>query len=175
MDLKSGTLIIKNISGPVPTFMNTKEKLAFKNTLKAACKRIIGQRIASLRMAVAQAQLAANQEEKSSAGDKHETSRAMGHLEQELQSSQLAAHLKELGSLHGVNTDVIYATPVAGSVVRCTNVCFFIGCGLGKQVVEGVSIVFLSAHAPLARSLILKKAGESLVFNGEQNYITEVF
>jgi hypothetical protein len=36
------------------------------------------------------AQQSANSEEKSSAGDKYETSRAMGHLEKDMHARQLA-------------------------------------------------------------------------------------
>ena len=45
---------------------------------------MIKQRIAAATLAIENAQSAANAEEKSSAGDKYETSRAMSHLEKDM-------------------------------------------------------------------------------------------
>lgn len=47
------------------------ERLAHKHLLKQYCEQIILQRIAIARQAMDNAQAAANQEEKSSAGDKY--------------------------------------------------------------------------------------------------------
>jgi hypothetical protein len=155
--------------------MNETEKLAFKSRLKTLCYSIIKQRITAVKSAIEEAQQAANFEEKSSAGDKYETSRAMGHLEKDMHSRQLAAHLKELAELDLVNTGKVYAVPAAGAFVRCSRVSFFIASGSGRQVLDGDSIVFLSPYAPLAKTLYLKKKGDRFVFNGVEEVIEEVF
>jgi hypothetical protein len=155
--------------------MTEQEKIDYKNKLKQACRSIIEQRITTTRAAINQAQHAANQEEKSSAGDKYETSRAMGHLEKDLHSRQLAAHLKELASLHAVNIHQIYSTPANGAFVECSHFSFFIACGLGKQILEGDMIVCLSPHAPLAQSLFLKKKNDMIIFHMIENLITDIY
>jgi len=82
--------------------MNDVEKIALKNTLKQYALALIEQRIATAREAIDQAQQAANQEEKSSAGDKYETGRAMGHLQKDMYARQLSENRKELAILHAV-------------------------------------------------------------------------
>ena len=155
--------------------MTQHQKTAFKNTLKQLCYSIIEQRIIATKAAIEEAQQAANLEGKSSAGDKYETSRAMGHLEKDMQSGQLAAQLKELASLHMVNTERLYEVPSTGSFIQCTHVSFFIGCGLGKQLHKGKAVIFLSPYAPLAKTLFLKKKGDSIVFSGVQSIIIDVY
>jgi hypothetical protein len=151
------------------------DKIAFKNRLKQAGGAIIEQRIAAARTIIANAQEAANSEEKSSAGDKYETARAMGHLEREMHEKQLAQQINELALLRSVKTEVMYDTAVTGACVVCDGLLFFIAAGLGKQTVDGVQLIYLSPQAPLAKLLWLKKAGEQFVFNGAQTTITAVY
>jgi transcription elongation GreA/GreB family factor len=47
--------------------------------------------------------------------------------------------------------------------------------GLGKQQVEGLTILFVSPMAPLARSLQGKKPGDVIPFNGASVVIEEVY
>jgi hypothetical protein len=63
-------------------------------------------RIRVAKEAMQQAQQAANAEEKSTAGDKYETGRAMAHLEKEKAAAQLfeANKLKEV--LHKINPEI---------------------------------------------------------------------
>src|SRR4051794_16097612 len=100
------------------------EKIQFKNSLRQWGLSLIEQRIATAREAADNAQQAANQEEKSSAGDKYETGRAIGHLQKDMYAGQLAAHLKDLAALKAVDTDMLYSKPVAGSFDNCGNCAF---------------------------------------------------
>jgi hypothetical protein len=155
--------------------MNEQEKFIFKNKLKQFCSNLINQRIEAAKTAIENAQQSANNEEKSSAGDKYETGRAMGHLDREMHSRQLNENLKELSTLHAINTDVIYDGVVSGAFVKCSNISFFIAAGLGKQTIDGDTILFLSPNAPLAKLLQYKKAGEQFLFNGKDILIDEVY
>jgi len=155
--------------------MDDPEKIAFKNRLKRWALVLIGQRITASREAIDQAQQSANSEEKSSAGDKYETGRAMGHLQKDMHSRQLAESIKELAALHAINIGILYPHGTAGAYVRAEGVDLFIIAGLGKQVVEGRLIFFLSPQAPLAKMLQDKKAGDHVVFNGQSHSILEVF
>lgn len=130
------------------------------------CEQTINERIANTREAMDNAQNAANGEEKSSAGDKYETSRAMSHLEKDMHARQLMNHLRELSALRAVKADTIYHTPVTGALVECAGISFFIAAGLGKQFIDGAPIIFLSPESPLAKKMAGKKAGDTIVFNG---------
>ena len=135
---------------------------------------MIGERISITKMAIGNAQQAANNEEKSSAGDKYETGRAMNHLERDMHTRQLAEHLKELAMLREINTDIIYSASTAGALIQCKQESFFIAAGLGKQIVDGQPIFFLSPYAPLAKLLLHKKAGDHFLFSGRDVEIREV-
>ncbi|HMC85967.1 MAG TPA: hypothetical protein VKI61_10590 [Chitinophagaceae bacterium] len=69
--------------------MTAADKILFKNNLKQFCQLTIEQRIAAAKEIIQNVQEAANNEEKSSAGDKYETGRAMGHLQKDMHSRQL--------------------------------------------------------------------------------------
>lgn len=155
--------------------MTDPEKILFKNELKQFALAIIGQRISAAKEAIGQAQEAANQEEKSSAGDKYETGRAMGHLQKDMFSRQLAENAKELATLHSIQVDTVYPTATAGAYVECPGIAFFIAAGLGKQVKDGQTIYFLSPQAPLASQLANKKAGEIIRFNSTNLPILDVY
>lgn len=155
--------------------MTDPEKIQFKNRLKQFALDLIGQRISAAKESIAQAQQAANQEEKSSAGDKYETSRAMGHLQKDMHARQLAEHAKEQATLYGVNVDTLFPAATAGAFVSCPGVAFFIAAGLGKQITEGQTIYFLSPQAPLAKALEQKKAGDSIHFNSRNWLIQDVY
>jgi hypothetical protein len=151
------------------------QKISFKNKLKQFGERIIEQRIAATKALINDAQEAANSEEKSTVGDKYETARAMGQLDTEMHSRQLAQHLTDLALLHDVKTDAKYDAAVIGSCIECQNMVFFIATGLGKQTVDGKMVIFLSPHAPLAKLLHHKKAGEDFLFNQVQTKILDVY
>lgn len=155
--------------------MNRNEKIIFKNKLKQFCHHMIGQRIEAAKTTIENAQQAANSEEKSSAGDKYETGRAMNHLERDMHTKQLAENIKELSTLLAIHTDIIYDTIAAGAFIKCTGISFFIAAGLGKQIIDGEIILFLSPNAPLAKLLQNKKTGDHFLFAGKDCAIAEVF
>ncbi|WP_258539158.1 hypothetical protein [Chitinophaga oryzae] len=68
------------------------ERIAHKQLLKQHGEQIFLQRIAVTQRAMDEAQAAANQESKSSVGDKYETARAMSHMEKDMHARQLLAH-----------------------------------------------------------------------------------
>lgn len=154
---------------------SSEDKLAFKQKIKEACVQILEQRIATARAAMKQAQESANSDEKSSAGDKHETSRAMGQLDSEMNAKQLAQALRDIETLHKLSTSAILAKAAPGAVIITENNVFFIGAGLGAIQVEGSEVIALSPAAPLAVQLSSKKEGEAFPFKGKPAAIKAVF
>lgn len=155
--------------------MDITEKIAWKERLKIFCRQQIEQRMAAAKKAAGDAQESANSEEKSSAGDKYETGRAMGHLQKDMHARQLSEHVKELAALQSVNTGILYDHACAGACIVTEHQLFFIAAGLGRQQAEGKEVIFLSPHAPLAAILQNKKQGDSFIFNRATVVITQVF
>ncbi|MEO6356012.1 MAG: hypothetical protein ABIU77_00020 [Ferruginibacter sp.] len=152
------------------------DQLNFKKRLLQHCMLSIQQRIDAALLAMDNAQSAANSEEKSSAGDKYETGRAMSHLEKDMHARQLVANQHELAALTSVDcTTRLHVIVDAGSVVVCDEVKFFIAAGLGKMLFEGETILALSPNAPVAKLLLRKVAGSSFLFNNKIVFIKEVF
>ena len=124
--------------------MTDAEKIAFKNRLKQWASQLIEQRIQSARVAISSAEDSANQEEqKSSVGDKYETTRARDQLEKDMYNRHLAENIKELAALLAIDTQMICPKVMAGAFVRGKEKSFFIAAGLGKQEIDGKTILFL--------------------------------
>lgn len=136
-----------------------------KTELRDHCISIIQDRIAGLITGMAAAQAAANEETKSSAGDKYETARAMNQLEKDMLARQLAENKKELAAMMEVETAGDHDITRAGSLISCNDMDFFILGGLGKMVYRDVTVFVISPNAPLAQSIMGKKAGDSFLFN----------
>lgn len=146
-----------------------------KTSLKEHCIAIIQDRIDGLVRGMAEAQLAANEETKSSVGDKYETARAMNQLEKDMLARQLAENKKELAAMMEVDVTGEYDEVKAGSLIRSGDIYFFILGGLGKMTVEGATVFVISPNAPLARSLMGKKTGDEIQFNRQTMEILELF
>jgi hypothetical protein len=155
--------------------MTDAEKLIWKQTLKEDCIKILHERIAHIEQAMLEARESANSEEKSSAGDKYETSRAMGHLAQEMQSKQLEDAQQELDLINRLNANSIHEIIAPGVVVICKGYIFYISLGLGHTEMGGHKIMLLSPKAPIANLLFQKKAGDNFIFNTKTIEILDVF
>lgn len=121
------------------------------------------------------AQEAANSQDKSTAGDKHETAKAMGQIDAEMNGRQLEEALRELKSIEGCMIEQIHETFVNGSVAVCNAQVYFMLAGLGKLDVANKQVIFISAKAPLSKAMYGKRAGEEVVFNGNRFLLSEVY
>ena len=155
--------------------MTHREKILYKTSLKQWTMDKIHQRARQAEHAGKNAQDAANNEEKSSAGDKYETGRAMAQLETNMHNMLLAGIRKEISQLQALDISRIYDSVVPGSFVRCDEVSFFITAGLGKHVINGLTIIFMSPAAPLLKEILHKKANDTFTFQGREQKILEIF
>ena len=154
--------------------MPDNQQIAFKMQLKDRCIFLIRERMDSLRTTMNAAQDASNEETKSSAGDKYETSRAMGHLEKDMYARQLAETGKEMASLMSIECNLIYTTIAPGSLVRFESISYFILAGIGKIDFNGELIYVISPNAPVAISLLGKKKNDIVSINNNMHQIKEV-
>lgn len=155
--------------------MNQQEKINFKKSLQIKCIEVVEERITLSYNLIENAQSAANAEEKSSAGDKYETGRAMNHLEKEMYTKQWLANKKDMATILSIACTQIHSVLKAGSVVRSAEFCFFILAGLGKVNMDGEIIFCLSPFAPFAQILMNKKIGDVVIFNKREIIILDIF
>ncbi len=114
-------------------------------------------------------------ESKSTAGDKHETGRAMIQLEQERAGHQLRQAEELLLSLQAINTMLPPAETIQlGSLAITDKGSFYISVGLGKITLDSMLYYAVSPTAPIAAVLMGKRVGDGPVFNGQQLVIKSI-
>ena len=145
-----------------------------KEELLQFCWDYVNQRTERLENSGASLQESLDSETKSSAGDKHETGRAMVQLEQE----KLAQQLQELNRTKAVlqKIDIEKKTDKIrlGSLVRTSLAQYFIAISAGVFKQEGNLIYCISSGAPIAQLLLGKEVGETFSFNGTSHSVLEV-
>lgn len=147
-----------------------------KEKIYGHCHSYILQRIETALQAIASVEAAGEEETKSSAGDKYETSREM--MKQELERhQQLLAGAREMErTLEGLRPTVqnSSATIVPGSLIRTDQGLLYLAVGIGKLSVEGQDIFVLSPSAPVGKLLFGKQAGDRISFNTKSYHILEI-
>ena len=147
-------------------------------SLKAAlferCQTYVQQRIDTARQAMEAAQEAANSEEKSSAGDKYETGRAMAQLERDRNAQLLAEAMKLSQELGRLNINKTYDTVQPGSLVSTNRGLFFISISAGKLSLDGKDYFAISPASPIATLLASRKAGDVVTFNKQPYQLLQV-
>jgi len=101
-----------------------------------------------------EAQAAANNETKSSAGDKYETGRAVYQNERDLHARQLVDSINIKKTLLSINQKKTCKMAELGAVVDTTTVSYFISVSLGTVSVEGKQIMAISAISPIAQAML---------------------
>jgi hypothetical protein len=151
------------------------EKDLLKLTLRNYCLQQLQARLAVATQLVLRAQDSANNEGKSSAGDKYETARSMGQLEKQMYQNQEQQIRNELAAASA--TDIYIHSPrvTKGSLIFTAELIIFVCAGLGKQVVDNATIFFISADAPLFGILRGKSVGENFTLNKLSYTITELW
>ncbi|MGA0556337.1 3-oxoacyl-ACP synthase [Larkinella sp. VNQ87] len=140
---------------------------AVKLALFERCQQYVTQRIETARTAMEAAQAAANEESKSSAGDKYETGRAMAQLERDRHAQQLAEALKLRQELDRIDVGKEYVSGQPGSLVLTSQGHYFIAISAGKLTVGTIDYFAVSAASPIGARLSQVKTGEELTFNGK--------
>lgn len=113
-------------------------------------------------------------ETKSSAGDKHETGRAMVQLEQEKLGQQLQELETTRSVLNKINIDAPPNKVRLGSLVKTSMASYFVAISAGAFKYGDGVVYCISASAPIAKLLIGKEKGDNFVFNGTPQTILDV-
>lgn len=132
------------------------------------------QRIYNVQQALDAAYESGNDETKSSAGDKHETGKAMMQLQQETNARQLQEALELKQQLGKINPT--YSAPVIspGSVVLTDKGNFYISIGAGKLELNSETYYAVSPLSPLAKVLLGAKKGDTPVFSGQTYKVLDI-
>ena len=111
---------------------------------------------------------------KSSAGDKHETSRATTHREQEKLSGQLNRLIKLKNALSRIDPLDKHDSIQYGSLVKTNQGYFFFSIGIGAISVANNKVFCITSTTPLGQVLLDKSKGDTLKFRNESIEIFNV-
>ena len=151
------------------------DKYEIKETLLDEVEALIYQKIAVFQKMMDDAQDSANNETKSSAGDKFETGRAMMHMERDKNAQQLSEARKLELFLSQIKSDKMFDRVAFGSVVQTDFGNYFISIAAGRILVDEKKYFAISPQAPLAKELMQKEKGGMITFNDKSIKILDVF
>ena len=135
-----------------------------KQQLFEACLKFIDNRFKAVRHTMNEIQESLLSETKSSAGDKHETGRAMLQLEREKAGNQLAEIERTKQALLKTNIKNTYKTVALGSLVYTSKFNYFITISAGEITIGNEKFYAISSSTPIAKLLLTKQVGAKIQF-----------
>ncbi len=148
--------------------------MSIKQELLSYCHELISKRISGIQLALSDVLMSLGSETKSSAGDKHETGRAMLHLEREKLGHQLKEAEQQKNLLNRLSQVQPSERISLGSLVETTQAWYFISVSAGEIQIKGKSYYAVSAGSPVGQLLLGKAKGELIEFRGTSIKVIKV-
>lgn len=145
-----------------------------KQELYNGCQSFVDRRLQTVESIILSNQKALQSETKSSAGDKHETGRAMLQLEMEKAGQQLSGITQMKEVLAKINLENKSTIAHLGSVVITDKVNYFIAISAGKLTACGKDYFAVSPISPIGKVLLGKQKGAIIKYNNLQIEIKNV-
>jgi transcription elongation GreA/GreB family factor len=135
----------------------------------------VRRRLQSIHEMITTARESVADDSKSSAGDKHETSRAMAQLEQEKLEAQLQEALQMQDDLQRIANAALTDKVHSGSAVVTSQGNFFLAVAIGRLQVGDETWFAISTTSPLGTVLVNRQSGETVSVNGRSFTILSIF
>ena len=148
--------------------------MSLKEQLYQQCLEHVNERLQTIEQTIQSNQKALNSETKSSAGDKHETGRAMLQLEMEKAGQQLHSVQQMKETLTKIDISKNSEVAVLGSVIKTNLASYFLSVSAGQLQVDKNSFFAISTLSPIGKLMLGKKEGDELVWNGKRITIEKV-
>jgi hypothetical protein len=145
-----------------------------KSAVYTLCLDLIKSRIQTAETALAQAQEASNDDTKSSAGDKFETTREMMQQDISRNKSLLADAKQSLHQLENLNNAPFTDTVRNGALVYTNQGIFYISISAGQLKIEEQVVFAISAASPVGQLFIGKKVNDTFTFNRKEFRIEKI-
>ncbi len=136
--------------------------------------QVISLKLMSIHEALTSAKESRDADTKSSAGDKHETSRALAQMEIDKLEVQLGKMLLLESELKAIDANKKNEQVETGSLVFTNGGNYFISIGLGKIELEENTYYAISLGSPIGEILKWKKVEEKFVFQGKEMVIERI-
>ncbi|GGK39477.1 MULTISPECIES: 3-oxoacyl-ACP synthase [Flavobacteriaceae] len=145
-----------------------KKYLKIKQQLLEACLDFVKEKHNTISKSIASNKNDLFSETKSSAGDKHETGRAMIQLEMEKAGQQLSEVTLMKEVLNKIIIKKKSEVTCLGSLIKTTKGSYFLAISVGKIEIERVVYFAISSQSPIGKELLGKKVGEFIPFNNAE-------
>jgi len=132
-------------------------------------------RVSDVKDLINRYQEAANTEEKNTAGDKHEVTKAQMQWEVEKANRQLSNLLEMRHIMLRVDPVGVTETVSTGSVVKTDQGYFFVAIAMGRIMVDHEPVMCISGISPIGKIMFGKKAGDTAEFNDKKYVIEKVY
>jgi len=144
-----------------------------KQQLYQNCSEFVDERLNTVTNIMDSNKKALFSETKSSAGDKHETGRAMLQLEMEKASQQLTSINQMKGVLQKLTIDYNSDIISLGSLIVTDKANYFLAISIGKITIDSSDYYAVSTNSPIGKQLLGKHIGEVIPFNNAE--ILDIF
>jgi transcription elongation GreA/GreB family factor len=141
--------------------------LELKKELYRQCVDYVEKRASAAQLAVHEATEAANDDTKSSAGDKYETGREMMQQDAVMNQAQLNEANKLKITLSKISTGTADEKAVVGSMVLTDKGNFYISISAGAIKANGMDFFAVSPASPIGLKLLGLKAGNEFNLNNK--------
>ncbi len=148
--------------------------MTLKLQLYDKCQDALNERLEVVQKSISDIRHALESETKSTAGDKHETGRAMLQIEREKAGKQLAEIQKQFEILSKIDPELTTNKAALGSIVFTTKGNYFLSISAGELQADGDIFYAISMATPIARLLISTSIGDSIKFRSEELTITNI-
>ena len=138
--------------------------LDLKRQLHAHCLSMLQKRIEAIDLVMAACQDAANSESKTTAGDKHETGRAVAQLDRENHAVQRVAALQSLQALRHIDVGRRYDEADTGALLHTDKGYIFLGISAGSIELNGESCLLVSVDSPIGQAFLGAEEGDFIQF-----------
>jgi transcription elongation GreA/GreB family factor len=146
-----------------------------KENLVAAAKILLKNKLEDIEKAILNVQNAANEESKSSMGDKYETGRAMAQNDRAMLENQKSELLKDIATFENIYFETHSDFVKNGSLVETSIGYILVSVSLGKILEDNTPVMLISSASPLGGSLSGKKINDSVEMNGRQIQILNIY
>lgn len=149
-------------------------ELKIKEALFEQCEVFVNKRLYNIENVISSNQKALQSETKSSAGDKHETGRAMLQLEMEKAGQQLAGITQMKVVLSKIDILKTSKNACLGSIIVTDKARYFLSLSAGQLVVEDKRYFAISVSSPIGKLLLGKQEKDMISFNGKTIIINKI-
>lgn len=148
--------------------------MSYKAIVHKSCVDLLEVKIDVIKKKTESIVNALQSETKNSAGDKHETSRAMLQLEREQSGQKIAEYKSYLEILNNINYQNLNTVVSLGSLVYTTHLNFYLAIPIGEIKIRNQNFYGISLKSPIGSLLLGKKSGDEISFRDQTFTILKI-